>query len=123
MRDDGCPNKNMLFGILTSLVMVILGGSLTRWIIFPTSLICLPIYLKILVILVTLIGGSLLLLLFLTLLLLLLLLLLSLLVLLLLFIVIIKLIPWLMKPGCSKLHSQGFSNNPYPGPNQHYSFY
>ena len=38
--------------------MVILGGSLIRWIIFSTpSLICLPIYLKMIVIFVTLIGG------------------------------------------------------------------
>ena len=53
-----CENKNILFGILTLLMMVILGGSLLRWIIFPTpSLICLPIYLKIIVIFVTLFGG------------------------------------------------------------------
>ena len=48
----------MLFGKLTLLIMVIIGGSLIRWIIFPTqSLIFLPIYLKILVIFETLIGG------------------------------------------------------------------
>nr|YP_009250305.1 NADH dehydrogenase subunit 5 [Panchlora nivea]AMW91060.1 NADH dehydrogenase subunit 5 [Panchlora nivea] len=54
----GEENKNMLFGMLTLLSMVILGGSLMSWIIFPTpSLICLPIYLKMMVIFVILVGG------------------------------------------------------------------
>ena len=52
-------NENMLFGILTLLIMVVLGGSLIRSISFPTSsLICLLIYLKIIIIFVTFIGGS-----------------------------------------------------------------
>ena len=33
-------------------------------------------------------------------------------------IIIIKLTPWLMKSGGSMSHSQGFSNNSYPEPNQ-----
>nr|AVN67491.1 NADH dehydrogenase subunit 5 [Panchlora nivea] len=54
----GEENKNMLFGMLILLMMVILGGSLMSWIIFPTpSLICLPIYLSMMVIFVTLLGG------------------------------------------------------------------
>ena len=54
----GEENKNIIFGIITLLIIVILGGSLIRWIIFPTpSIICLPIYLKIIVIFVTLVGG------------------------------------------------------------------
>ena len=31
---------------------------------------------------------------------------------------IAQLTPWLMEPGGSMPHSQGFSNNPYPEPNQ-----
>nr|AVN68262.1 NADH dehydrogenase subunit 5 [Panesthia sp. Salganea] len=51
-------NNNMLVGMLTLLMMVILGGSILSWMIFPTpSYIFLPIYLKILVIIVSLIGG------------------------------------------------------------------
>nr|UBN09002.1 NADH dehydrogenase subunit 5 [Panesthia tryoni tryoni] len=51
-------NNNMLIGMLTLLMMVILGGSILSWMIFPTpSYIFLPIYLKILVIVVSLIGG------------------------------------------------------------------
>ena len=58
LRENHEENNNILFGILTLLIMVILGGSLIRWIIFPTlSLICLPIFLKIIVIFVTLVGG------------------------------------------------------------------
>nr|AVN67987.1 NADH dehydrogenase subunit 5 [Macropanesthia sp. B115] len=51
-------DKNMLVGMLTLLIMVILGGSILSWMTFPTpSYIFLPFYLKILVILVSLIGG------------------------------------------------------------------
>nr|QZP41016.1 NADH dehydrogenase subunit 5 [Geoscapheus dilatatus] len=51
-------DKNMLIGMLPLLMMVILGGSILSWLIFPTpSYIFLPIYLKILVIMISLIGG------------------------------------------------------------------
>nr|UBN08937.1 NADH dehydrogenase subunit 5 [Panesthia sloanei] len=51
-------DNNLLIGMLTLLMMVILGGSILSWMIFPTpSYIFLPFYLKILVILVSLIGG------------------------------------------------------------------
>nr|UBN08885.1 NADH dehydrogenase subunit 5 [Panesthia obtusa] len=54
----GEGDNNMLIGMLTLLMMVILGGSILSWMIFPTpSYIFLPIYLKILVIVVSLIGG------------------------------------------------------------------
>nr|UBN08898.1 NADH dehydrogenase subunit 5 [Panesthia parva] len=54
----GEEDNNMLVGMLTLLMMVILGGSILSWIIFPTpSYIFLPFYLKILVIMVSLIGG------------------------------------------------------------------
>nr|UBN08755.1 NADH dehydrogenase subunit 5 [Macropanesthia heppleorum] len=51
-------DMNMLVGMLTLLMMVILGGSILSWMIFPTpSYLFLPFYLKILVILVSFIGG------------------------------------------------------------------
>nr|UBN09067.1 NADH dehydrogenase subunit 5 [Geoscapheus robustus] len=51
-------DKNMLIGMLSLLMMVILGGSVLSWLIFPTpSYIFLPIYLKVLVIMISLIGG------------------------------------------------------------------
>nr|YP_010875364.1 NADH dehydrogenase subunit 5 [Pycnoscelus surinamensis]WGW15111.1 NADH dehydrogenase subunit 5 [Pycnoscelus surinamensis] len=51
-------SKNMLVGMVGLLVMVILGGSMLSWMIFPTpSFICLPMYLKLLVIMVSLVGG------------------------------------------------------------------
>nr|AVN68307.1 NADH dehydrogenase subunit 5 [Panesthia angustipennis] len=54
----GEEDNNMLVGMLTLLMMVILGGSILSWMIFPTpSYIFLPIYLKTLVIMVSLIGG------------------------------------------------------------------
>nr|YP_010946824.1 NADH dehydrogenase subunit 5 [Rhabdoblatta atra]WGO57581.1 NADH dehydrogenase subunit 5 [Rhabdoblatta atra] len=54
----GEENKNMIFGMMGLLVMVILGGSIMSWIIFPTpSFICLPLYLKLLVIMVSFSGG------------------------------------------------------------------
>nr|YP_010946733.1 NADH dehydrogenase subunit 5 [Panesthia strelkovi]WGO57464.1 NADH dehydrogenase subunit 5 [Panesthia strelkovi] len=54
----GEENNSMLVGMLTLLMMVILGGSVLSWMIFPTpSYIFLPIYLKTLVIVVSLVGG------------------------------------------------------------------
>ena len=50
--------KNILVGMVGLLVIVIMGGSILRWIIFPTPpFICLPIYLKLFVIIVSLVGG------------------------------------------------------------------
>nr|WGO57919.1 NADH dehydrogenase subunit 5 [Episymploce forficula] len=54
----GEENKYMLKGMIGLLIMVILGGSTLSWMIFPSpSLIVLPLYLKLLVIMVSLIGG------------------------------------------------------------------
>nr|YP_010946850.1 NADH dehydrogenase subunit 5 [Rhabdoblatta nigrovittata]WGO57607.1 NADH dehydrogenase subunit 5 [Rhabdoblatta nigrovittata] len=54
----GEENKNMIVGMLGLLIMVILGGSIMSWIIFPTPLfIFLPLYLKLLVIVVSVSGG------------------------------------------------------------------
>nr|YP_010946551.1 NADH dehydrogenase subunit 5 [Episymploce wulingensis]WGO57269.1 NADH dehydrogenase subunit 5 [Episymploce wulingensis] len=54
----GEENKYMLKGMISLLIMVILGGAALSWIIFPSpSLIVLPLYLKLLVIMVSLIGG------------------------------------------------------------------
>nr|AVN67683.1 NADH dehydrogenase subunit 5 [Symploce pallens] len=54
----GEENKFMLKGMLGLLIMVILGGSMLSWIIFPSpSLIVLPLNLKLLVLTVSLIGG------------------------------------------------------------------
>nr|WGO57789.1 NADH dehydrogenase subunit 5 [Jacobsonina sp.] len=54
----GEENKYMLKGMIGLLIMVILGGSTLSWIIFPSpSLIVLPLYLKLLVIIVSLVGG------------------------------------------------------------------
>nr|UGN61713.1 NADH dehydrogenase subunit 5 [Cryptocercus shangmengensis] len=51
-------NINMMRGMLLLLVMSILGGSFLSWIIFPTPvMVCLPFYLKWLVLLVSFIGG------------------------------------------------------------------
>nr|UGN61739.1 NADH dehydrogenase subunit 5 [Cryptocercus kagongensis] len=51
-------NFNMLRGMLLLLMMSILGGSFLSWIIFPTPvMVCLPFYLKCLVLLVSFIGG------------------------------------------------------------------
>nr|YP_006504046.1 NADH dehydrogenase subunit 5 [Cryptocercus relictus]AFM92546.1 NADH dehydrogenase subunit 5 [Cryptocercus relictus] len=51
-------NFNMLRGMLMLLIMAILGGSFLSWMIFPTpAMVCLPFYLKYLVLLVSLIGG------------------------------------------------------------------
>nr|WGO57880.1 NADH dehydrogenase subunit 5 [Blattella parilis] len=54
----GEENMYMLKGMIGLLIMVILGGSTLSWIIFPSpSLIVLPLLLKLLVIIVSLIGG------------------------------------------------------------------
>nr|YP_010946408.1 NADH dehydrogenase subunit 5 [Haplosymploce aurantiaca]WGO57126.1 NADH dehydrogenase subunit 5 [Haplosymploce aurantiaca] len=54
----GEDNKFMLSGMMGLLVMVILGGSGLSWIMFPSpSLIVLPLYLKLMVISVSLVGG------------------------------------------------------------------
>nr|AVN67672.1 NADH dehydrogenase subunit 5 [Symploce macroptera] len=54
----GEENKYMLKGMLGLLIMVILGGSMLSWIVFPTpSSIVLPLDLKLLVLMVSLIGG------------------------------------------------------------------
>nr|UGN61726.1 NADH dehydrogenase subunit 5 [Cryptocercus tazigouensis] len=51
-------NINMLRGMLLLLIMSILGGSFLSWVIFPTPvMVCLPFYLKCLVLLVSFIGG------------------------------------------------------------------
>nr|YP_009171546.1 NADH dehydrogenase subunit 5 [Henicus brevimucronatus]AJW76401.1 NADH dehydrogenase subunit 5 [Henicus brevimucronatus] len=48
----------MLRGMLTLMSMAVLGGSMLSWILFPTpSMICLPLQLKTLALLVSLIGG------------------------------------------------------------------
>nr|YP_010946499.1 NADH dehydrogenase subunit 5 [Diploptera punctata]WGO57217.1 NADH dehydrogenase subunit 5 [Diploptera punctata] len=54
----GEENSNMMVGMVGLLIMVILGGSMLSWLIFPTpSFICLPLYLKLLVIFVSVTGG------------------------------------------------------------------
>nr|WGO57984.1 NADH dehydrogenase subunit 5 [Pseudophoraspis clavellata] len=54
----GEENNNMIVGMMGLLIMVILGGSSMTWIIFPTpSLICLPMFSKMLVIMVSIFGG------------------------------------------------------------------
>nr|WGO57776.1 NADH dehydrogenase subunit 5 [Episymploce sp.] len=54
----GEENKYMLKGMIGLLIMVILGGSTLSWIMFPSpSLIVLPLYLKLMVIMVSLTGG------------------------------------------------------------------
>nr|AVN68160.1 NADH dehydrogenase subunit 5 [Ectoneura hanitschi] len=54
----GEENQNMIKSMLMLLVMVIMGGSLLSWMIFPTPLfIYLPIIMKMMVIIVSLLGG------------------------------------------------------------------
>nr|AVN67639.1 NADH dehydrogenase subunit 5 [Parcoblatta divisa] len=54
----GEENKFMLKGMLGLLIMVILGGSILSWIVFPSpSLVMLPLYLKLLVVMVSIVGG------------------------------------------------------------------
>nr|WAX39331.1 NADH dehydrogenase subunit 5 [Homalosilpha sp. 1 ZQW-2020] len=49
---------NMLKGMLGLLIMAIMGGCFLSWLIFPTPLlICLPFYLKMLVLFVSFLGG------------------------------------------------------------------
>nr|AVN67241.1 NADH dehydrogenase subunit 5 [Methana sp. AUS1] len=51
-------SMNMIKGMLGLLFMAIMGGSILSWIIFPTPMmICLPFYLKTLVLLVSFLGG------------------------------------------------------------------
>nr|YP_010621000.1 NADH dehydrogenase subunit 5 [Periplaneta constricta]WAX39383.1 NADH dehydrogenase subunit 5 [Periplaneta constricta] len=51
-------SMSMIKGMLGLLIMAIMGGSFLSWIIFPTPLlICLPLYLKTLVLLVSFLGG------------------------------------------------------------------
>nr|WGT92247.1 NADH dehydrogenase subunit 5 [Cerapanorpa nanwutaina] len=48
----------MLRGMLGLLIMAILGGSMLSWLIFPNpSMICLPIYLKLMALFVSILGG------------------------------------------------------------------
>nr|YP_010981211.1 NADH dehydrogenase subunit 5 [Lispe neimongola]WOE90341.1 NADH dehydrogenase subunit 5 [Lispe neimongola] len=48
----------MLKGMLVLLIMSIVGGSMLNWLIFPTpSMICLPLYMKLLTLFVCLVGG------------------------------------------------------------------
>uniref|UniRef100_UPI0030FE7B31 NADH dehydrogenase subunit 5 n=1 Tax=Neopanorpa triangulata TaxID=3135614 RepID=UPI0030FE7B31 len=55
LNDEGWV---MIRGMLGLLIMVIFGGSMLSWMIFPTpSMICLPMYLKTLALSVSLIGG------------------------------------------------------------------
>lgn len=55
INDEG---KIILRGIIGLLFMAIIGGSILRWLIFPTpDIICLPFYLKILTLFVCIIGG------------------------------------------------------------------
>nr|WGO58036.1 NADH dehydrogenase subunit 5 [Rhabdoblatta ecarinata] len=54
----GEENKNMIVGMMGLLIMVIIGGAILSWIVFPTpSFICLPLNLKLLVIMVSVTGG------------------------------------------------------------------
>nr|WGO57477.1 NADH dehydrogenase subunit 5 [Perisphaerus sp. 3 ZQW-2023b] len=50
-------SKFMLFSMFMLLMMVVVGGSIMSWLIFPSpSMICLPLYLKYLVIIVSMMG-------------------------------------------------------------------
>nr|YP_010946577.1 NADH dehydrogenase subunit 5 [Margattea concava]WGO57295.1 NADH dehydrogenase subunit 5 [Margattea concava] len=54
----GEDNKMMLVGMNLLLIAVIFGGSLMSWILFPTPVvICLPMSLKLMAVMVSLIGG------------------------------------------------------------------
>nr|URX53675.1 NADH dehydrogenase subunit 5 [Postelectrotermes sp. 1 AB-2022a]URX53740.1 NADH dehydrogenase subunit 5 [Postelectrotermes sp. 1 AB-2022a] len=51
-------NLNMIYGMVGLMVIAVFGGSMLSWIIFNTpSMVCLPFYLKFLVIFVSLLGG------------------------------------------------------------------
>nr|QQP21483.1 NADH dehydrogenase subunit 5 [Tipula melanomera gracilispina] len=55
MNDEG---KIMLRGMMGLLVMAIIGGSMLSWLIFPSpEMICLPLYLKMLILLICIIGA------------------------------------------------------------------
>nr|URX54260.1 NADH dehydrogenase subunit 5 [Neotermes sp. 7 AB-2022a]URX54273.1 NADH dehydrogenase subunit 5 [Neotermes sp. 7 AB-2022a]URX54286.1 NADH dehydrogenase subunit 5 [Neotermes sp. 7 AB-2022a] len=54
----GDDNSNMIYGMVGLMVVAVFGGSMLSWIIFCTpTMICLPFYLKFLVIFVSLLGG------------------------------------------------------------------
>nr|URX54182.1 NADH dehydrogenase subunit 5 [Neotermes sp. 5 AB-2022a] len=54
----GDDNSNMIYGMVGLMVVAVFGGSMLSWIIFSTpTMICLPFYLKFLVIFVSLLGG------------------------------------------------------------------
>jgi NADH-ubiquinone oxidoreductase chain 5 len=54
----GDGDLNILYGIVGLILVAVLGGRLLRWVIFCTpSMVCLPFYLKGLVIFVRLLGG------------------------------------------------------------------
>nr|YP_005351198.1 NADH dehydrogenase subunit 5 [Periplaneta americana]ADD71933.1 NADH dehydrogenase subunit 5 [Periplaneta americana] len=58
MYNMGEYSFNMIKGMLGLLIMAVMGGSFLSWVIFPTPLlICLPFYLKTLVLLVSFLGG------------------------------------------------------------------
>jgi len=48
---------NMVFGIIGLLVMSIFGCGSLMWLICPTSVICLPYYLRVLTLFVVFVGG------------------------------------------------------------------
>nr|URX54234.1 NADH dehydrogenase subunit 5 [Neotermes sp. 6 AB-2022a] len=54
----GDDNSNMIYGMVGLMVVAVFGGSMLSWVIFCTpTMICLPFYLKFLVIFVSLLGG------------------------------------------------------------------
>nr|YP_010946941.1 NADH dehydrogenase subunit 5 [Sigmella digitalis]WGO57698.1 NADH dehydrogenase subunit 5 [Sigmella digitalis] len=54
----GEENMNMLYGMVGLLIMVVLGGSVLSWVVFPTpSCVVLPFYLSTLVVVVCLMGA------------------------------------------------------------------
>jgi NADH-ubiquinone oxidoreductase chain 5 len=51
-------NLNMLYGIVGLMVVAVFGGRILRWVILCTpSIVCLPFYLKLLTVFVSLVGG------------------------------------------------------------------
>nr|URX53389.1 NADH dehydrogenase subunit 5 [Incisitermes cf. incisus] len=55
INDD---NSNMMYGMIGLMLVAVFGGSMLSWVIFHTpSMVCLPFYLKFLVIFVSLLGG------------------------------------------------------------------
>nr|URX52735.1 NADH dehydrogenase subunit 5 [Cryptotermes sp. 1 AB-2022a] len=54
----GDDSPNMLYGMIGLMLVAVFGGSMLSWVIFHTpSMICIPFYLKFLVIFVSLLGG------------------------------------------------------------------